>query len=229
MTRGRVFNIRGCHPRWTGRTTAHTSSRTRDVHCPGGRVRIPMRRPQVQSNQRGDCRSTKRGTARFQEYREYHRQDSCRSGTRWEGEGVRGYQRDAAGTTGHRKGQRDHDEIWSRVLLMCRPANLYRTCGRIVCEVGFAHQFTATYKLPYSGPVVEPGKILLGSYTHVAKFSLEPKEARRPTQIASHPKEQTRLQSLSGEERVHVQLYGGTVYFAGLRRCLHFEGLGFSQ
>ena len=45
----------------------------------------------------------------------YHRQDSRRSGTRWDGEGVRGDQRDAVGTTGHRKGQRDHDEIWSRV------------------------------------------------------------------------------------------------------------------
>ena len=29
--------------------------------------------------------------------------------------------------------------------------------------MGFAHQFTATYKLPYSWPVVEPSRILPGS------------------------------------------------------------------
>src|SRR2546428_105627 len=47
-------------------------------------------------------------------------------------------------------------QITTTVLLTCRPANLYRTCGRIVRDVGFAYQFTATYKLPYSWPVVEP-------------------------------------------------------------------------
>src|SRR2546425_5678440 len=54
-------------------------------------------------------------------------------------------------------------QITTTVLLTCRPANLYRTCGRIVRDVGFAYQFTATYKLPYSWPVVEPKRILPGS------------------------------------------------------------------